>query len=130
MSDAVHSIEKALERVAVQEPTEDPRKTGLKNGLRQLSTNGLRRVIGYTEKMCLDTFNYNEEDKTFCPLAIGIGLDGMAFPYNEKVEKELLNRGYEIYNTRGIKGDFYTTRRLRDLLIAASEVLIEKLIAD
>ena len=106
---------------------EDPRKTGLKNGLRQLNVNELRRVLGYKKAMCLDAFNYDEAGNTFCPLAIGVGIDSMLAPSNRKVEMALTGMGYKIYNTRGIKGEFYTTYRKRDLLIAASEVLIEKL---
>jgi hypothetical protein len=31
-----------------------------------------------------------------------------------------------VNNTRGLKGDFYTTERKRDLLIAANEILRER----
>lgn len=54
---------------------EDPRKTGLKNGLRQLTANQLQKVIDYPKDMVLDTYNY--QDGCFCPLAVGAGLDTM-----------------------------------------------------
>ena len=104
---------------------EDPRKTGLKNGLRQLNVEQLKRVINYPGEMVLDTYNY--EDGKFCALAVALELDKtMENPTHEKVFNELTARGYKVYNTRGILGDFYTTERLNDLLSAAKEVLAEK----
>lgn len=104
---------------------EDPRKTGLKNGLRQLTVEQLQRVIDYPGEMVLDSYNY--QDGKFCALAIGVGLDKtMIEPTHEKVFETLTNMGYKVYNTRGIPGEFYTTNRLEDLLEAAKEVLQEK----
>lgn len=105
---------------------EDPRKIGLKNGLRQLTSEQLRRVISYDGEMVLDTYNY--EGGRFCPLAIALRLDEIVKnPSHDKVFNILTEAGYKVYNTRGIMGDFYTTDRKRDLLIAAQEVLEEKL---
>lgn len=105
---------------------EDPRKIGLKNGLRQLTIAQLERVINYPNDMVLDSFNY--EDGKFCPLAVGVGLDlSMISPTHDKVFETLTSMGYKVYNTRGIAGDFYTTNRKEDLLEAAKEVLQEKL---
>lgn len=104
---------------------EDPRKTGLKNGLRQLTIEQLQRVIDYPAEMVLDTYNY--QDGKFCPLAIALELDKtIKYPTHDKVFNALSSMGYKIYNTRGIKGDFYTNNRLSDLLKAAKEVLEEK----
>lgn len=105
---------------------EDPRKTGLKNGLRQLSIEQLQRVIDYPEEMILDTYNY--QDGMFCPLAVGLELDKtMIEPTHDKVFNHLTELGFKVYNTRGIKGEFYTINRKKDLLEAAKEVLQEKL---
>jgi hypothetical protein len=105
--------------------SEDPRKTGLKNGLRQLTVEQLQRVIDYPGEMVLDSYNY--EDGKFCALAIGVGLDKtMINPTHEKVFETLTGMGYNVYNTRGIPGKFYTNNRLEDLLEAAKEVLQEK----
>ena len=106
--------------------TEDPRKTGLKNGLRQLTLAQLKRVIEYPDEMILDEFNY--KNGLFCPLAIGLNLDKtMTEPTHNKVYETLNNLGYKVNNTRGINGNFYTTNRKEDLLIAAREVISEKL---
>lgn len=104
---------------------EDPRKTGLKNGLRQLTVEQLRRVIDYPGEMVLDEYNY--QDGKFCPLAVAIGLDTMPMPSHDKVFQALTDLGYQVYNTRGIVGEFYTDHRKEDLLQVAQEVLQEKL---
>lgn len=104
---------------------EDPRKTGLKNGLRQLTLEQLQRVIDYPHSMVLDSFNYS--DGNFCPLAVALELDSMPDPTHEKVYANLTDLGYLIYNTRGIVGEFYTDNRREDLIVAVKEVLLEKL---
>lgn len=104
---------------------EDPRKIGLKDGLRQLTIEQLERVINYQGEMVLDSHNY--EDGKFCPLAIALELDKkIQNPTHDVVFETLTNMGYRIYNTRGIKGNFYTTNRKEDLLEAVREVLEEK----
>ena len=103
---------------------EDPRKTGLKNGLRQLSIEQLERVIEYPGEMVLDTYNY--ANGCFCPLAVAVGLETMSEPTHEKVFDVLTGLGFKVYNTRGIAGEFYTLNRREDLLTAAREVLVEK----
>lgn len=106
--------------------TEDPRKTGLKNGLRQLTIEQLQRVIDYPDEMVYDSFNY--QDGKFCALAVGVGLDKtLENPSHELVFQTLSDMGYSVYNTRGIKGEFYTTNRKEDLLTAAKEVIQEHL---
>lgn len=104
--------------------SEDPRKTGLKNGLRQLTNEQLVRVIEWPGDMILDEYNY--ADGKFCPLAIGVGLDSMPDPTHDKILAELIRLGYSVYNTRSIPGIFYTRDRKEDLLVAAREVLSER----
>ena len=105
--------------------TEDLRKIGLKNGLRQLTVDQLQRVIDYPNEMILDSYNY--ENGKFCPLAVALRLDEtMIKPSHEKVYQTLIDMGYKVYNTRGIAGEFYTQHRKEDLLLAAGEVLEEK----
>ena len=105
---------------------EDPRKTGLKNGLRQLNIRQLQRVIDYPGEMILDDCNY--QDGKFCPLGIALGLDKiMTDPTHDTVYQTLTDLGYDVYNTKGIVGKFYTDHRKQDLLQAAQEVLQEKI---
>lgn len=102
----------------------DPRKAGLKKGLRQLTNEQIVRVVEYPHEMILDRCNY--EDGKFCPLAVAVGLDSMIDPSDEKVVAELESRGYSVYNTRGIVGMFYTSNRREDLILAANEILAER----
>jgi len=105
---------------------EDPRKTGLKSGLHQLSVNQLQRVVEYKDEMVLDEFNY--QDGKFCPLAIALNIhETMTEPSHNKVFEKLTSLGYKVYNTRGIEGEFYTANRKEDLLIAVNEVIEEKI---
>lgn len=109
---------------------EDPRKIGLKKGLKQLTINQLKKLLTYDkDKLVLDTFAY--ENGKFCPLAVGIGLEKTldnptTTITNELVVKDLARRGYIIFNTKGIKGEFYTTNRYEDLMIAVQEVIDER----
>lgn len=104
---------------------EDPRKTGLKNGLRQLTVEQIKKVIDYPGEMVLDDFNYC--DGRFCPLAVALDLEKtVKDPTHDKVYNVLIDMGYKVYNTRGIKGEFYTDNRLEDLITAAKEVLLER----
>ena len=111
----------------LEELVEDPRKTGLKNGLRQLSEEQLQKVIDYPHEMVLDEVNYDAETGRFCPLAVALDLpQTMKAPTHQLVFDTLTALGYNVYNTRGIKGEFYTTNRKEDLITAAKEVLAEK----
>jgi hypothetical protein len=109
-----------------QSTKEDPRKTGLKNGLRQLTSAQIRRVLDYPiEKMALDDGNYI--DGKFCPLAIALGIDEtMKNPSDDRVHAVLTLLGYRVNNTRNVYGTFYTTDRGHDLHLAAMEVLRER----
>lgn len=110
--------------------SEDPRKVALKNGLRQLTLKQLYRVMDKIYAtvgtgVCLDEYSY--EDGKFCPLAIGVGLDeAFKDPSNEKVFAVLVLMGYSVFNTRNVKGEFYTKNRLQDLITATVEVIEEK----
>lgn len=102
----------------------DPRKIGLKQGLRQLNVEQLQRVLNYPKEMVLDTYNY--QDGKFCPLAVALELDSMEEPSHDKVFQILTEMGYTVYNTRGIQGEFYIDNRKEDLFLAVQEVIEEK----
>ncbi len=106
---------------------EDPRKVGLKNGLRQLTNEEIQRVLDYKGEMVLDTHNYHEGK--FCPLAVAVDLPNKPPDYpwtNDYVVDVLEKMGFTVFNTRGLKGEFYTTNRKADLITAAKEVLEER----
>ncbi len=104
---------------------EDPRKTGLKKGLRQLTNEQIQKLLNWNGPIVLDDCNYR--DGMFCPLAIAVGLETMKEPTDQKVTEELELQGYLVRNTRGIEGAFYQhPNRYRDLRIAAQEILKER----
>jgi len=106
---------------------EDLRKSGLKNGIRQLETNQIVRTLTYDGKMAMDHGNY--VDGKFCPLAIGAGLDRLEWkipPSDSAVTAMLHLLGFKVNNTRGIKGKFFRKNRERDYRLAAGEVLKER----
>lgn len=117
---------------------EDPRKTALKKGLRQLNVVEIKRLITHMERhepVLLDRdedgcANYSMQRGAYCPLAVAVdvhALLGVRFPDDETVREILTDElGLKIYNTRGVKGEFYTTNRWQDLMTAAKEVLDEK----
>lgn len=116
---------------------EDPRKSALKRGLRQLQVEDVRRLVDHVEAgnpVLLDRDEAgaaNYSGGTFCPLAVAFGLPGLYAklgrePSDEDVRDMLWGAGLRIYNTRGVEGTFYREHRREDLLTAAREVLVEK----
>lgn len=104
---------------------EDLRKRGLKQGLRQLTNIEIIRLLNYEGEIILDDYNYHNDQ--FCPLAIALDLHtAMTDPTDQKVKDYLHEQGYKIFNTRGIKGNYYTGNRLEDLLTTAHEILHER----
>lgn len=102
----------------------DPRKAGLRRGLCQLSNDQLVAALS-VPNVVVDTFNFC--DGNFCPLAVGVGLHKtMTDPTHEKVLEDLERRGFKVNNTRGIKGNFYTTDRDRDWRLLAHEIILER----
>ena len=101
---------------------EDPRKTGLKRGLEQLTLEQLQRLRAWEGPLVLDNVNYKEGQ--FCPLAVALDLPRtLASPSDEAVVQHLTGLGLSVYNTRGIVGKFYTSDRRRDLFEALDEVI-------
>jgi len=118
---------------------EDPRRAALKRGLRQCTRIELERLLQWIEDghpILLDrdedgAANYSESWHEYCPLAIARDLPFLfehydEGPSDERVTEMLKRAGLEIFNTRGISGEFYMTDRRRDLEIAVREVLEEK----
>lgn len=120
-------------------PAEDPRKSGLKRGLRQLSCEQIGRLLDWILRgwpVLLDRAPEGEAnyyDGAYCPLAVAVGVPeecarDLVRHTDDGVRQRLEQLGLSIYNTRGIPGEFYQTpNRLRDLQSAALEVLQEKL---
>lgn len=103
---------------------EDARYRAVWNRLSKLTIPQLARIIDNIDKVCFDTYNFDEVEKTFCPLAIAHGLDKcLSNPTNEIVQEELARHYKPVNILKGVPGKFYTTNRRADLL-AICELLI------
>lgn len=114
----------------------DPRRAALKRGLRQLQPYQLQRLLEHIDAgkpLLLDRDaegRANFSEGVYCPLAVATKMDEMygflrEVPTNEGIEQSLLTSGFEIYNTRGVAGEYYTTDRRADLRQAVVEVIAE-----
>ena len=116
----------------------DARKEALKEGLRQLKPAHIERLISHIKEgkpLLLDRDeegNANYSNGTLCPLAVAIEVEDFLYVFDKPMNNENVAWfledvcKFKIYNTRGISGEFYTTNRREDLLLAAEEVLQEK----
>lgn len=128
MIDTMHCAPMSDAEIAQRDQGEDRRKTGLKTGIRQLSSKQIIRTLEVPEgQMALDHGNF--VGGCYCPLAIGVGLDKCEWhtkPTNDSVSAVLHIMGFKVNNTRGIPGNFYRDNRLNDYRTAAKEVLRER----
>lgn len=118
----------------------DARKEALKDGLRQLNRLQLGRLLDHLEAggpLLLDRdesgdANYSRVRDCYCPIAIAIGAPSLLTTVSVHDRDAKLRDfmqgglGLRIANTRGVKGEFYTTHRRVDLTVAAAEVWDEK----
>jgi thymidylate synthase (FAD) len=107
----------------------DKRKEILLNRLAQLPIEGVIRIKDNIDKVCFDEYNYNANNNTYCPLAIGLGLDKdrELLPTNEQVGQEIGKVFQPVNALKGVEGEFYTTNRREDLLSVCKEVITPKL---
>lgn len=102
----------------------DARYRAVWDRLSKLTEEQLQLIIDNIDRVCFDTFNYDEKHKTFCPLAIAHGLDALHEPTDAWVS-EILSLYYQPVNIlKGVPGEFYTTNRRADLL-AICELLLK-----
>lgn len=111
-------------RTAMELYFDDARYRAVYDRLSKLSIPQLARIIDNIDKVCLDTYNFDPVEKTFCPLAIAHGLDKcLSNPTDEIVQEELARHYKPVNVLKGVPGTFYTTNRRADLL-AICELLI------
>lgn len=114
----------------------DPRRAALKKGLRQLQPYQLQHLLDHLDDGKPILLDRDEEGNAcfsagcYCPLAIATKMDEMygflrEVPTDQDIATALTASGFEIYNTRGVEGAYYTTRRRRDLRRAVAEVIAE-----
>lgn len=102
----------------------DNRKQIFLDRLGSLSDQEVQRIKDNINLICFDTFNYDTENKTFCPLAVAMNLHKtVENPTDELIQNEIGKRFQPVNALKGVTGDFYTSSRKEDLLTACEEVL-------
>lgn len=105
----------------------DERYIATKERLSNLSIEQIHRITDNIDKVCFDTFNYNSEDNTYCPLAIALNLhESVLNPTDEKIQTEISKLFTPVNILKGTNGIFYTLNRRRDLINLCSEIIKEK----
>lgn len=118
----------------------DQRYLALKRGLNQLNNTQLKIILDKKNhrKILCDNFNYDEELKLWCPLAIGLEVDKKVEFYTTKpmtneTAKEIIllegkkyNNDFTLNPLKGIKGNFFSKNRFEDLMTTCEDILTER----
>ena len=92
-----------------------------------LSIEQIKRIKDNVNIICFDTFNYDESNKTFCPLAVALNLhETVENPTNESIGKEIGKHFIPVNALKNVKGKFYTNNRREDLLKMCDIMIKEK----
>lgn len=108
----------------------DKRKELIENRLRYFSNAQLQKIAANQDILCTDEFNYNEKEKTFCPLAIALGLhEKLENPTDERVSWELSGYFKPVNVLKSVPGIFYHgshKERVVDLLDLVADIINER----
>lgn len=119
----------------------DNRFVAMKHGLNQLKTEQIFKILNHVnsnEDTCVDDFNYDEDKKSWCPLAIGLGVpeivvdrgitnltNEIAKPLIEEVGRSQLGK-FSLNPLKGIKGDYFRENRIADLVEMCNLIISER----
>lgn len=107
----------------------DKRYRTLWSRLNELTNSELRRLMhGIRDRrICYDTWNYNSENNSYCPLSYAIGLaDYFVNPSDELIKRILSNRFNPVNVIKGIEGNYFTNNREEDLRNIVAEILVAR----
>jgi len=103
---------------------EDKRYTAVRERFESCSDEELQRIIDDQDKLCLDTFNYDLSEKTFCPIALAMNLHNeIKSPTDDLIKEEIGKRFTPTNILKGVDGSFYTSNRKKDILTLCKEIL-------
>jgi hypothetical protein len=106
----------------------DKRYQTIKDRLCKLTKTELQRILDNIDKMCVDTFNYDEVNHTFCPLALAMNLhQTVENPTDRSIKNEISKRFIPVNIISGIEGNFYRKNRKSDLSQIINEILSNEL---
>jgi hypothetical protein len=104
----------------------DSRYVTIRQRYESLSDEELNLIVENinANKVCFDTLNYNEENHTYCPLAIALNLHNtIENPTDEKIKEGISKRFNPVNIIKGVEGNFFTTDRKSDILNICGEIL-------
>lgn len=106
----------------------DNRYITIKNRLSTLSKDEVQRILDNIDLLCLDTFNYDSDNKKYCPLALAMNLhNSVADPTDQKIKFEIGKRFTPVNVIAGVDGNFYRENRKDDIIKICNEILENEL---
>lgn len=105
----------------------DNRYLLIKSRLDKLSNRQIERIVNNIDEICFDTYNYDEENNKYCPLAIALNLDvSIVDPTDEKIKNELGKTFNPVNILKGERGEFYRESRRADLISVCFDIIFER----
>ncbi len=102
----------------------DNRYQVIKDRLLQLSREEIQRIIDNVDILCLDTFNYDQDNKKYCPLALAMNLHNtIVNPTDSTIKSEIAKRFTPVNVISGVHGNFYRDNRKDDIIKICKEIL-------
>lgn len=112
--------------------TKDQRYLAMWDRLSALTERQLKTIYlaALRDEVCVDTFNYDEKSRKFCPIAIAFGAkDRLKTPTNEAAEAFISLFMRPVNILKGLPGEFYhgdAASRRRDLLEIVRAIIARK----
>lgn len=106
----------------------DKRYTLIKTRLQTLSKKEIERILINVDILCLDTHNFDEQEKKYCPLALAMNLhETIPNPTDQLIKDEIGKRFTPVNIIAGVDGNFYRENRKDDIIKICEEILNEKI---
>jgi hypothetical protein len=99
-----------------------------KERLEQFDILQLRNILNNIDRMCVDTYNYDETNQTYCPIALALDLHNIIKNPTDEIIGEEIGKIFQPVNIlKGISGDFYTINRKEDMKELVETIILEKM---
>lgn len=106
----------------------DKRYIAIKERFQHLAKNEIQRILDNIDILCVDTFNYDEKEMKYCPLALAMNLhETVNDPTDQKIKIEIAKRFMPVNVISGVEGNFYRENRKDDIVKICTEILNEKI---
>lgn len=106
----------------------DKRYKVIKDRLLQLNKDEVQRIIDNIDLLCFDTYNYDQNNKKYCPLAIAMNLhETISNPTDIIIQNEISKRFTPVNVISGVHGNFYRENRKDDIIKICKEIINNEL---